>query len=497
MRAAPFISMAAMDLIEPLVRRLAGWWIVSVVVVLGLAAMAVPAAAQEAPGRMGACWSGIESAGFDDTAGLSSESVAAIDCVAHYGITKGTSGTTYSPGAEVTRRQMALFLVRTLAALELDLPPRPSVPFEDLAGIDAASRLAIAQLHALEVTSGRAEGVFDPAGTVTRGQMALFMHRLLRLTEARLPDLSAGSVDELAHGLDDLVGGSQGIREAVAAMLALGVMDPASPTRFDLRTKVTRGDMALFLARILELAGARPVRLEVSVGSEVVLVGGSTEATVRAVTPRGEPYPGLLIDVFAAWGVTFGGACGLDEGSHVNGGDAGTSRDCEIDRGDPRTDSAGEVRVGLAHSVQPAVGWIYAWTGVEGEEFGSNSVRVQARVRIGWHPSPDRVVVTKPIRARFGEDVIVRSQLLGRNPGGKRLVLVARQEGGTARVQLVGTTTGGGVVSFRLFGLPGPLGNRELPVDEAVLVFWDRNGNGVHDGPAEPSAQIVLTWRRY
>lgn len=446
---------------------------------------------------MGACWSGIESAGFDDTAGLSPESVAAIDCVAHYGITRGTSAATYSPRIEVTRWQMALFLVRTLAALELDLPERPSAPFEDLAGLDAQSRLAIAQLHALEVTAGRAEGVFDPASTVTRGQMALFMHRLLKLTDARLPDLSAENVVDLAGGLDDLVDASQSIRDAVAAMLALGVIDPAAPTRFDPGTKVTREDMALYLARILELARARPVRLEVSVDSAVVLVGGSTEATVRAVTPGGEPYPGLLIDVFAARGVTSGGACGLDEGSHVNGGDAGTSRDCEIDRGDPRTDLAGEARVGLAHSPHPAVGWIYAWTGVEGEKFGTNSARVQARVRIGWHTSPDRVVVTKLGRVRYGEDVTVRSQLFGRNPGGRRMVLVARQEGGTDRVLLVGTTTRGGVVLFRLFGLPGPLGNRELPVDEAVLVFWDRNGNGVHDGPAEPSAQIVLTWRRH
>ena len=461
------------------------------------AVLAVPAAAQETPARMGACWSGIAPAGFDDTAGLSPESVAAIDCLAHYGITGGTSATTFSPGADVTRRQMALFLARTLAALELDLPERPSAPFEDLAGLDAESRLAIAQLHALEITGGRAERVFDPDGAVTRVQMALFLHRLLMLAEVRLPEVSAENVNDLVHGLDDLVDASQSIREAVAAMLALGVMDPASPTRFDLGTTVTREDMALFLARILELAGARPVRLDVSVGSEVVLIGGSTEATVRAVTPGGEPYPGLLIDVFAAWGVTSGGACGLAEGSHVNGGDAGTSRDCEIDRGDPRTDAAGVVRVGLAHSLQPAVGWIYAWTGVEGQEFGSNSARVQARVRVGWHPNPDRVVVTKPGRVRFDEDVIVRAQLFGRNLGGKRMVLVARQEGGTARAQLVGTTTGGGVVSFRLFGLRAPLGNHELPVDEAVLVFWDRNGNGVHDGPAEPSAQVVLTWRRF
>ena len=35
-----------------------------------------------------------------------------IDCIAYYGITKGTSATTYSPLMSVTREHMALFLTR-------------------------------------------------------------------------------------------------------------------------------------------------------------------------------------------------------------------------------------------------------------------------------------------------------------------------------------------------------------------------------------------------
>ena len=478
-----------MGWLGPTAKRRAVCWIVSIAVALAWAWAPAPVGAQEAPGRIGACWSGIESAGFADIAGLDPESVAAIDCTAHYGIIVGTSATTYSPRASVKRSQVARFLVRTVAALELKLPEGDSMPFDDVAALDAEGRRAVARLHELGITRGRAERVFAPDRTVTRGQMALFLHRLLKLTDVRL---TAPAPDDF----DDVTGGSEATKEAVGVMTALEIMDPAEPRRFDVASPATREDMALFLARILELADARPVRLEVSVGSEVVPVGGSTEATVRALTPGGEPYPDLLIDVFLAYGTTFDGACNLDDGAHVNGRDAGTSRDCEVDGGDPRTDAAGEVRVGLAHSLQPAVGWVYAWTGTEGQEFDEDVVRVQARVRMGWHPSPDRVVVTKPIGARFGESVTVRSQLFGRNPGGKRMVLVARQEGGTVRAQLVGTTNGGGVVSFSLAGLAGPLGNRELPVDETVLVFWDRNGNNVHDGPAEPSAQIVLTWRR-
>lgn len=480
-------------------RRLGRWAVPALAAAAAASAvLAVPAAGQdEADGRVGACGFGVEAAGFDDTAGLSPESATAIDCVVHYGIAGGATATAFEPAAEVTRRQAALFLARTLAALELDLPERPSAPFKDLAGLDAESRLAIAQLHDLKVTAGRSRTVFDPAGAVTRAQMALMLHRMLKLTGARLPDLSAANVDGPAHGLEDLAGASPAIREAAAAMLALRVMEAASPTRFDLATEVTRGDAALHLARFLELAGARPVRLEMSVGSVSVMVGGSTEATIRALKPTGEPYRGLLVDVFAAYGTTPGGSCIPDDRSHVNGGGPGTSRHCEIDRGDPRTDQAGVVRIGLAHNTQPGVGWLYAWTGPPGQRFEEDRVSMKARVRVGWQPAPRRVTVTVATPARFGEPVIVRARLFDRNTSGKRLVLVATDEAGSVRTQLAQTTTIGGAASFQVAGLRGPLGDRELPVDETVLVFWDRNGNSVHDGPAEPSAQTVLTWRRH
>ncbi|WP_420614420.1 S-layer homology domain-containing protein [Candidatus Spongiisocius sp.] len=62
----------------------------------------------------------MPSSGFPDTEDLSDESVRAIDCVAHYGITTGTSPTTYSPHDHLTRAQMARFLIRTASALGVE-----------------------------------------------------------------------------------------------------------------------------------------------------------------------------------------------------------------------------------------------------------------------------------------------------------------------------------------------------------------------------------------
>ena len=96
------------------------------------------------------------------------------------------------------------------------------------------------------------------------------------------------------------------------------------------------------------------------------MVGGAATATVRALKPDGNPYPGLLIDLFADYGWRHGTACNLDIDARLNGGDAGTSQNCRIDIGDPRTDSNGVVTVGLAHSSESAVNWIYAWAGTLG-----------------------------------------------------------------------------------------------------------------------------------
>ena len=52
--------------------------------------------------------------GFTDTGDLSEKSQTAIAQLADLGITKGTSDTTYSPGASVTRGQMALFIARLM-----------------------------------------------------------------------------------------------------------------------------------------------------------------------------------------------------------------------------------------------------------------------------------------------------------------------------------------------------------------------------------------------
>ena len=124
------------------------------------------------------------SAGFTDIGGLSAEAQWAINALADAGITKGTTATTYSPGGPVLRNQMALFLTRFLGAAHigpggsaLAAAGVTGAPFTDIAGQTFESWTAIQQSWNLGLTTGATATKYNPAGHVTRGQMALFLTR--------------------------------------------------------------------------------------------------------------------------------------------------------------------------------------------------------------------------------------------------------------------------------------------------------------------------------
>ena len=80
--------------------------VLSVLALMASVLVAVPIAAADDPkmdyeATFDACV-GVESAGFEDVA-ASHSNAGDIDCIAYYGITNGTSATTYSPAMSVTR----------------------------------------------------------------------------------------------------------------------------------------------------------------------------------------------------------------------------------------------------------------------------------------------------------------------------------------------------------------------------------------------------------
>lgn len=162
----------------------------------------------------------------------------AIEKIADEGITQGCGTDRYCPDDYVTRGQMAAFLVRSLSLGQGD-----SVDFVD--DDDSIFEDAIERLAAAGITKGcnpPANDRFCPDEYVSRGEMAAFLARALPLP----PPGGTDFVDD-----DDSVFESA-IERIAAAGITLGC-NPPTNDEYCPREPVTRGAMAAFLARALDL----------------------------------------------------------------------------------------------------------------------------------------------------------------------------------------------------------------------------------------------------
>jgi hypothetical protein len=160
---------------------------------------------------------------------------ASIVAVVVHGIAHGKADGTYGPHDDVTRGQMATFLSRALgleASDDADLP--------DDVDADHVHADAIAAVLEAGIAQGKADGTFGPQDDVTRGQMASFLDRALDLADGAVADLPSdarGNVHEKA------------IEAVVGNGIALGFSDGT----FRPSERVSRAQMASFLARALDL----------------------------------------------------------------------------------------------------------------------------------------------------------------------------------------------------------------------------------------------------
>ena len=96
-----------------------------------------------------------------------------INKLAAAGITTGCTTTTYCPKASVTRAQMASFLAR---AAKLHDGNGNNYFYDDNGNIHEAN---IDRSAAAGIASGCGQWIYCPNGTVTREQMAAFLHRVV------------------------------------------------------------------------------------------------------------------------------------------------------------------------------------------------------------------------------------------------------------------------------------------------------------------------------
>ena len=149
-------------------------------------------------------------------------------------VTTGISDTEYGPNRPVTRAQMGTFLQRALG-----LPPSTTNRFPDVdpGSVHAPGINAIAEA---EITLGRADGTYDPAGSVSRAEMASFLARAAGLEGVQ----GTGFTD-----VDPTSVHTPNIYAVRDAQITTGV----TATTFDPEGDVTRAQMASFLIRTIEL----------------------------------------------------------------------------------------------------------------------------------------------------------------------------------------------------------------------------------------------------
>ena len=179
----------------------------------------------------------------------SSSEAQAIACIYALGITTGTSPTTYSPGADVTRAQMASFLARLYKATTGTDAPIADTPFTDVVTTSSAYD-DIGRVYGLGITTGTSPTTYSPGADVTRAQMASFLARLYKATtgtDAPIADTPFTDVKTTSSAYND-----------IGRIYGLGITTGTSPTTYSPGANVTRAQMASFLARLYKATTETP-----------------------------------------------------------------------------------------------------------------------------------------------------------------------------------------------------------------------------------------------
>nr|MDE0502071.1 S-layer homology domain-containing protein [bacterium] len=341
------------------------------------------------------------SSGFEDVPS-GHANAGDIDCIAYYAITKGTSETTYSPLMSVSREHMALFLARLakLVGIESDMMGDDMMGsgFTDIGDLSDESQKAIGLLKDLEITKGTSDTTYSPGDNVTRGQMALFIARLMDhmvpMADGQIglstttqygytpSDVAANDMDaDIGSSFTDLGRATKDEYDAITQLYELGVAAGISDTSYSPGSDITRAAMAGFMAAVLDHSNVRPAGLSIQVtpstgwgDSAVTVIASMRDDMFRAVEDQ-------AIDIFSS---AAGDSALRDDGTcnfgtnpdDVLGGDL-VDGNCEWDDNDDATDvdgnliTDGDVAAGSTRT-------FYAWIGNEdGDKFDSDKFTAQ------------------------------------------------------------------------------------------------------------------------
>jgi hypothetical protein len=317
----------------------------------------------------------IPAAGFTDS------TLSEVNCIAYYGITKGTTATTYSPLDPVTRWQMALFLTRMATRAGITLGDGSDQSFTDIGGYSAEIRTAINQIKQLGITVGKTATTYAPADNVLRSELALFLTRLLKKATA-----GPGGNEEYVsgtsgpkeikslitnHNFTDINQGTYETRDAVVNLWNLGVTDSQALTTYEPNTVMDRRAMARFMANALAHTNARPKGLLLQASSYWMQTGSTVKLSVTHRADDFSAITGSSVDTFRFNYSTVSTVIRFDQSSntlivgtcttYITATTVGNVK-CTVDTADPKTDANGNLAV--FQEIPPTVNKVdvWAWT---------------------------------------------------------------------------------------------------------------------------------------
>jgi hypothetical protein len=188
---------------------------------------------------------------------------AAINAMALHGITSGCGSNDYCPGTNVTRDQMAIFIVRAIMGND-NFTYTAAPYFTDVQPATFGFKW-IQKLKDLGITSGCTATTYCPGNTVTRDQMAIFIIR------ARLGLALAGGPSPVftypaTPSFTDVPANGFGFAW-IQRMKLDAITSGCTATTYCASDPVIRGDMAIFIMRGLFnqfLPAATPVLTQIS-----------------------------------------------------------------------------------------------------------------------------------------------------------------------------------------------------------------------------------------
>lgn len=167
---------------------------------------------------------------------------AAVEVMASKGVIRGTSGTTFAPGKDITRADFIQLLIHTLG-----LTSDATGQFADIHP-DAYYAEAVAVAKQLGIVTG-SEGLhFNPETAITRQDAMVMIERAMKAAGL---ELAGGSEREL-QDFDDQAAVASYAKQSVAALLKSGIVT-GDGSNVNPGGKTTRAETAVLMYRIYNL----------------------------------------------------------------------------------------------------------------------------------------------------------------------------------------------------------------------------------------------------